>query len=169
MNQCYFFKKEKNMSYMYIPNYYHQGNLEPLSDFRIKYLSSASSNTWPTVTFFQISTFGFFGCEGTLFSLLDSVLAESLFDIFDGFSSFSDSSSSLDVSRPASMRFFRLSRFSFCFRNSSRRILSFSIRSASVVSFAFSSNLSSSLLSDELELDSFLDFSSIGSESRLCL
>ena len=57
----------------------HQGNLEPLSDFRIRYLSRASSYTVPTVTFLQMSTFGFFGWEGALFSLLDSIWLDSGF------------------------------------------------------------------------------------------
>ena len=57
----------------------HQGNLEPLSDFRIRYLSRASSYTEPTVTFLQMSTFGFFGWEGALFSLLDSIWLDSGF------------------------------------------------------------------------------------------
>ena len=69
--QCYFQWKNKPCC--------HQGNLEPLSDFRIRYLSRASSYTVPTVTFLQMSTFGFFGWEGALFSLLDSIWLDSGF------------------------------------------------------------------------------------------
>ena len=108
-----FLKTEKhNMGFWgYLSNDHWLGRFA----FRNKYLSTASSNFCPTVTFCQMSTLGFLNLGSFDMSFLSSFKHDtlSLFSASSWFS-FSASDSELLLSSPASILLLRLSRFSLC-------------------------------------------------------